>query len=144
MSWTLSTADRNLLIAVTRKVRLLCSTQVERLGYSDVRESRRALKRLIHSRMLERVSVLVHPELPLETPLVRWIPGDPAPDCGAIAYRVQARWREPLRLTYAYIATNMAARYFAGSSGLKRPLQANHDLHVATIYLHMFRNRPAD
>jgi hypothetical protein len=152
----LTDRDREILIALTHKVRLLSLEQIARTWWgaspSGIATARKRLTLLTgkaavnsaYTNVMRRLRLNAHPELKLSGPIFTWSPGDPAPPFGALAYRLQTRWKEAVRPTTVYIATEKAARYFGGFGGkLRRPLQATHDLHVAQIYLHFLTTDPA-
>jgi hypothetical protein len=82
----------------------------------------------------------------VETPLVTWQPGQPAPHFGQVSYRLQSRWdRRAVRSVAALIATERAAGLYGGKARgeLKHPLQATHDLGTAAVWLSLKRQAPA-
>jgi hypothetical protein len=140
-----ASVDWEIARTAARKVPFLTEPQIRRTWFADERAARRALNRLCGHGWLAKFRVCVHPERAITEPLATWAPGRNEPDFGAIAYKCQARFAEPLEQVSVYRASVRAARYFAGFGGrLKRPLQATHDLHVAAIYLHFLRTRPID
>lgn len=146
VQWT--ERDREILLALTHKVRLLSLEQIARTWWNaspvGVASARKRLATLTakdspsSEQFVLRLRVNAHPELNLSGPLLTWKPGELTPDFGALSYRLKNRWTEAIRPTTVYIATEKAARYFGGFGGkLRRPLQVTHDLHVARIYLHL-------
>ena len=139
----LTERDREILLALTQKVRLLSLEQIARTWWpsalpATARNRLAALPALLH-----RLTLNAHPELTLPGPLFTWRPGEADPPCGALSYRLKKRWNQAVRPTTVYIATEKAARYFGGYGGkLRRPLQATHDLHVAQIYLRLWQADP--
>lgn len=135
-----TTRDRELLEALARRVRLFSLGQVARTWWPTATAPRRtALARL---RALERASlvnlsqVLVHPELPLDGPIVSWTPTLTSPDFAKVAYRLQNRWKEPLTAETIVVITNSAAPAFGGyPSPALRTDEITHDLHLAAVYL---------
>jgi hypothetical protein len=99
-----------------------------------------ALERL---NLLHRVTILIRDELAMEAPVVEWRPGLPDPQYGAVAYRLQSRWRQPVRSVVAIVATRKARAYF----GVTRerqffPEQCAHNHHLAVLYLRLLRTEP--
>lgn len=148
----LTDRDREILIALTHKVRLLSLEQIARTWWSDspsgLATARKRLAQLSnpasHPYVMQRMKLNAHPELMLSGPLFTWRPGDPTPPFGALSYRLKKRWKQAIKPTTVYIATERAARHFGGYGGkLRRPLQATHDLHVSQIYLQMLKTDPA-
>ena len=148
----LTDRDREILIALTHKVRLLSLEQIARTGWTDSRSgSATARTRLAvltypasRSYVMQRLKLNAHPELALDGPIFLWQPGEATPHFGALSYRLKKRWDQAPKPTTVYIATEKAARYFGGFGGkLRRPLQATHDLHVAQLYLQLLQIDPA-
>ena len=148
----LTDRDREILIALTHKVRLLSLEQIARTWWTDspsgIATARKRLAVLANpasnSYVMQRMKLNAHPELALDGPIFSWQPGEATPYFGALSYRLKKRWNEAPKPTTVYIATEKAARYFGGFGGkLRRPLQATHDLHVAQIYLHFLKTDPA-
>lgn len=145
----LTDRDREILIALTHKVRLLSLEQIARTWWSDSGLAT-ARKRLLlltdpsfNPYVMQRMKLNAHPELSLCRPIFSWKPGDPTPPFGALSYRLKKRWDKAPEPTTVYIASEKAARYFGGFGGkLRRPLQATHDLHVAQIYLRFLKTEP--
>lgn len=140
MPWT--ERDRELLVSLTHKVRLLTTDQVARGWWPGAAESTACerLQRLEGAGLLERTTVLASPLLGLTTPVFSWHPSAEAPNYGALSYLVQRRWTQPAARTSVVVASAKAAARFGGVGGrLKRPLQASHDLNLSEVYIH-FRN----
>lgn len=140
---TLTDRDREILLTLTHKVRLLSLAQIARTWWPSAmpETARTRLAALPH--FLTRLKLNAHPELVLDAPLYTWRPGEPAPRYGALSYQLKKRWTQAPEPTTVYIATEKAARYFGGFGGkLRRPLQATHDLHVAQVYLRLFGQDP--
>jgi hypothetical protein len=80
----------------------------------------------------------------MKSPVVVWKPGQPEPEFGAIAWRLQSRWQMPPRRTTVYVATQKAANQVGGRSRgtIKHDLQATHDLGVAQVYLQLLTANP--
>lgn len=148
----LTNRDREILVALTHKVRLLSLEQIARTWWSNssfgIENARKRLALLsdpaANPYVMQRMKLNAHPELTLNSPIFRWRPGDFTPPFGALSYRLKKRWNQAIKSTTVYIATERGARYFGGFGGkLRRPLQATHDLHVAQIYLQMLQTDPA-
>ncbi len=146
----LTDRDREILLSLTHKVRLLSLDQIARTWWNSsptgIVNARKRLAILTDNNtpssdlLLRRLRANTHPELNLGGPVLSWNPGELTPDFGALSYRLKSRWTEAIRPTTIYVATERAARYFGGFGGkLRRPLQVTHDLHVAQIYLHLFQ-----
>jgi hypothetical protein len=89
-------------------------------------------------------TALAAPLPPMPEAVVRWSPGEPDPDAGAVAWQLQSRWTEGPRITGVYLATTQATRLFGGKACgyLKREYQATHDLGVSQMYLDLHRRSP--
>ena len=139
----LTARDKEILIALTHKVRLFSLEQISRTWWpsSSTDLARNRLAALPH--FVNRLKLNAHPELALDSPLFTWWPGEPAPRFGSLSYQLKKRWDKAPQPTTAYIATEKAARHFGGFGGkLRRPLQATHDLHVSHVYLHFLKTNP--
>lgn len=128
------------------KVRLFSQRQlVNQWWPGEVANSRRRLKRLAEQGLIDKTVVLARPTPVLESPLIRWNPGDAAPHFGQVAYQCQQRWqRRPARQCVVWFATEGASQLFGGVARgeLKHPLQATHDLGVAAIWLRFHEVAP--
>ena len=81
--------------------------------------------------------VPARPLLRLESPLVTWRPGLPAPELGPLAWTLEKRWQQPLRPTRVFFAGPAAVRIYGGcmKGHLSNIAQVSHDLHVTEVYL---------
>jgi DNA-binding Lrp family transcriptional regulator len=145
----LATLDREILSALSQKIRVTTTMQLSRTWWEDTASGResalRRTNRLIQAGFLEAFTLRVHPELPLGGPVWSWKPGASTPAFGVLSYRLRSRWTEPLRLTTLFAASRKGARLFGGSGGrLSHPLQGTHDLHVSAIYLRLFKHSPEE
>ncbi|MCP5127491.1 MAG: hypothetical protein H6973_18210 [Gammaproteobacteria bacterium] len=142
----LTDRDREILIALTHKVRLMSLDQIARTWWGNSPSAlATARKRLtvLSAYALQRMKLNAHPELTLTGPLFAWQPGQATPHFGGLSYRLKKRWDQAPVPTTVYIATEKAARQFGGFGGkLRRPLQATHDLHVAQLYLQFLQTAP--
>ena len=86
--------DTEIVQALVQKVRLFAQRQLaDHWWNGELSNARRRLKRLAGNGLLARITVQARPIPPLESPLVGWRPGQPAPDFGQVAYQCQQRWR---------------------------------------------------
>ena len=140
----LTNRDREILLTLTHKVRLLSLDQIARSWWPSSSPGAARARLSALPALLHRLTLNAHPELTLPGPLFTWRPGLPTPPFGALSYRLKKRWNQAVKPTTVYIASEKAARYFGGCGGkLRRPLQATHDLHVAQIYLRLLNADPA-
>jgi hypothetical protein len=134
--------DLDLLSTLALRVRVLSVDQVARTWWplSPRRDQavRARLKALESHGWLERFEDRVHPELPLEDPLVTWQPGQVTPDFSAAASAARGRWIEEDVQTTCCVASHRAGRYFGGHGGRRpRRSELTHDVHLAAVYLAM-------
>jgi hypothetical protein len=141
--------DQEILSTLSRRVRLFSLTQIASFWWGEgevaLANTRRRLAKLTGADLLRRLSAMAIPIPDLPAPMARWRPGEPEPDFGAAAWKLQKRWKEPPQKTTIYIATARAAGIYGGRARgqLKRQLQATHDLGVASLYLRLLRHDPA-
>jgi hypothetical protein len=139
----LVTRDHDILRTLALRLRLLSLDQVASTwwepGERGLVNARRRLAMLAEAGMLRKLRVQVRPLPPLDGPAIAWQPGDPDPDFGAAAWRLQSRWHEPPRSTTVYIVTRRGANQYGGKQRgeLRREFQATHDLGVSAIYLRL-------
>lgn len=143
----LTRRDEDLLDVLTKRVRVLGLQQVAAMWWQGQERSLESASRRVAALetvgFLRTITGFAHPELSLVGPLLRWHPGEPAPDLGSIAYRLQARWTEPLRLTRGVIATKLAAAQQGGIGGrAPRLSELTHDLHLAAVFIRLRREDP--
>ena len=133
--------DLVIVLALVQKVRLFSQRQmVDHFWNGEVANGRRRLKRLADNRLIQRSIVLARPTPVLDSPLLKWIPGESRPNFGQIAYCCQARWRlRPARQCVVWFATETASQIYGGVARgeLKHPMQATHDLGVAAVWLRL-------
>ncbi len=143
----LTPKDREILEALTRRVRVFSIEQLARAWWPDSkRPTARAQARVRALNVGGFVQIqkgAAHPEIQLTAPLTSWTPNDTRPDFGALAYRLQSRWTEhPVMLT-CVSATAKAARVFSGHGGrFPREVERTHDLHLTAVYLLYRRQKP--
>lgn len=137
-------ANRELLVVLTKKVRVLSLEQVAKLWCrGDGQVARRRVKRLEECGLLSSRTLLAHPELELAGPLVCWRPGEPSVDPGSLAHTLESRWHMPLRATQCVIATSAAGRLIGGHGGrAPRTTEASHDLNMSAVYCCLHASDP--
>jgi hypothetical protein len=143
---TLTERDRDILLALVQKVRLLALRQIaDHWWDGELANARRRLKALARVDLVRRITVSARTLPPIEAPVATWQPGHSIPHFGQIAYRLQNRWtRRAVRSLTAYVATDRTAQLYGGKArgDLKRPLQATHDLGVAAVWLCLHHQAP--
>lgn len=142
----LTVRDHEILRALAQKIRLFSQRQIaDHWWPGHLPNARRRLKRLAGHDLVLRVTVQARSLPELQSPLVSWRPGEPAPEFGSVAYRCQARWRhQPIRPCTAWIASEKCAQAFGGvrRGELKLATQATHDLGVAAVWLRLKQIAP--
>ncbi len=134
--------------ALALKIRLLSFDEILRSWWpaskSATTNARRRLTELVHDGLLVRERAYARPRLPLEIPISRWKPGEPAPDYGKLSWTVKRRWTEPPREVTVYLASRRAAAIFGGKANgkIKNLSQATHDIHLGALYLKLCREAP--
>lgn len=145
----LTDRDREILHVLTHRVRVLTLSQIARTWYADAANPARAALRRVRdlsaAGLVERLTVVSHPELMLAAPVFRWTPGDTEPDFGPISYRLRCRWTKPARGTTIVTATRAANHRLGGYIGDRRPRRSEttHDVHLSLVYLWFRQYRPA-
>jgi len=129
------------LDVLTHELRLMSVAQIGRRWFAHADSPRRAaaewLRRKARRGMVECWTMTLYPELAIEEPLCEWRRGMREPDFGAIAWRAASRWREAPVATVVAQATYKARALTGGFIGGRpiRQSEANHDHHVAAVYL---------
>lgn len=139
MTIRLNDRDEQITGCLAVNVRLFSRKQISRHWFSgDNANARRRLDQLASHNLMQQVSVRARSLPPMETPIVNWRPGEPAPDFGKASHQCRARWRmRPVRTIVAYVATELTANLFGGRCrhGITKDLQVTHDLGVSQIWL---------
>ena len=147
----LTPRDAAVLTVLCLKVRLLTLSQIAAGWWPSAGEAEavaaRRLRKLASADFVRRRRVPAAPLPPLDAPVCVWRPGDPDPDCGAAAWRLQSRWDATggPRITTVFSAGKSATRLYGGVSADRLPaaFQATHDLGVSAMYLRLLRDDPA-
>ena len=141
VSLRLSGRDREIVLALVQKVRMLSQRQLARYWWAgDMSNVRKRMQRLADASWVSRCRVLARPTPELVEPLLSWTRSEATPDFGAVAYRTQQRWRHrPTRMCTVWIASEQSSRLYGGEhrGSLHNPLQATHDLGVAEVWLRL-------
>jgi hypothetical protein len=144
----IASRDEEILHTLARKVRLFSFSQLAARWWSEspsgTANARKRLRQLLDAGYLELHRVTARPLPVIEEPLLGWRAGQPIPEFGAVAWRLQSRWTEPARPVTVYIATGRTANLFGGRNRgrLKHPHQASHDLGVSAVYLRLLETDP--
>lgn len=143
---SLTERDLRLLETLTLRVRLLSLDQVAAHFWNvtpgGLANARRRLVRLADVGLVDVTHVHSRPILDLSAPVLEWSPGGPSPDFAAVAWRLQSRWTDSPNLTPVVVPTSKTACRFGGAGGRLRRFQAEHDLHVAALYLRALTHDP--
>lgn len=146
----LTDRDSQILVSLSRKIRLFSLDQIANHWWADCRSpqlaAERSLRRLVRRGLLKPIRVLAQPLPIIAEPVFVWQPGEPRPRPGAISWQLQRRWTESARYIRVYLATRRAKQFFGGVGGsfLSRPIQATHDLGMAAVYLRFLKTRLAE
>lgn len=145
MALQLTDRDLEILQVLTRRVRVLSIQQVARTWWPGASETaaENRLKLLAKDEFILLERGPAHPELELSGPVAEWNIGDIDPDVGAIAYRLQSRWKEHPKLTLCASASAKSSQQFGGHGGrMPRTVERTHDIHMAAVFLHYRRCHP--
>jgi hypothetical protein len=130
----LTPVDQEILFTLLHKVRTVTDFQIQRTWRQST--SRRQIERLESAGLVLKFSAMVHPELPLASPVVTWSPGDAEPNFAQASYRLRSRWAQVAVATTCVIASRRAARLLGGHGGrFPRESEETHDVHLAAVYL---------
>lgn len=143
----LTERDREILLALAHKVRLLALRQIATHWWNgELANARRRMKALAYADLVRRITVSARTLPPIETPVATWQPGQSVPHFGKVSYQLQERWTgRAVRPVSAYIATDRSAQLYGAKArgDLKHSLQATHDLGVAAVWLCLDRLAPS-
>lgn len=119
-------------------VRLLSESQIGHGWKLSADAAASRARRLVNNEMLQTATVRIRVLQPA-TPIVSWLLGDADPNAEKLAWRLKSRWANCLPTTERiYWATSRAKRAFGGvTSGLRQPLQIEHDLVTTHVALTM-------
>lgn len=136
--------DITVLRALSLYVRLFGQRQLaEALWSGDVANARRRLRRFVQLGLVERRVTLARPLPELIQPVMTWRPGQPDPNVGQLAFRLQSRWRyQALKTTVIYLPTKTVVDHFGGKQKTLMASQVSHDLGVTEVWLWFYCNRP--
>lgn len=143
----LTERDSEILETLARRVRVLTLEQIARFWWPHAENARllagRRIEKLATAAYVLPFGLSAHPEIFIHSPVVRWQPGEPTPDLGGAAYRLQSRWTAGARLTRAVIASKATGYRYGGHGGrFPRPTEGTHDIHLAAVYLRFRQSAP--
>jgi len=131
----LQTRDFKILMPLVMQYRITtAAAESARLGVSET-TMRKRLAKLAAAGFVVRLTALMSQHPAISKPIFKWAPGDPEPDCGAIAWAAQRRWKDkPAKETTIYTASKKLLTYY----GIRpRPhikkLHATHDFGVMQV-----------
>lgn len=133
-----------LLKTTARGVRLIAPHQLARWWGVSPSSARRTLKALAAANFLQEVQVRARKIPPIDSPILRWRPGDPPPHFGKLSYRAKDRFRTipPIQMT-AYCCTKVVlAQFSVPGQGRIKQSQASHELGVTEAYLYAVQRWP--
>jgi hypothetical protein len=102
-----------------------------------------ALKSLVSRGYLKTAQPLIHPALPLSSPLVFWTPGKPEPYFDALAWQAQKRWTKPLWPTRIFWVSEKAAAMTGRAAARPKLFQVTHDLHMTELFVRFLSSSSA-
>lgn len=143
----LTVRDLQILDTLTQRVRVLGVSQVAQTWWvgteNAIENARRRLGVLADAGHVHLTRILAQPVIPLENPLVTWRAPEPIPDFGPVISCLRRRWNYPVQPTAAVLATKSAAASLGGHAQPPRLSEGTHDLHVAEVFLRLYRANPA-
>jgi hypothetical protein len=103
----------------------------------------RWVERLCSVGLLERHWINAHPLLAIDRPLFAWKPGSTDPDAEDIARQSRSRWQRAAQPVQVYVASRLLANLLGSTArGLPKPEHRDHDLWLATVFVHYRMHRP--
>lgn len=130
---------RELLSTLSTKLRVLSLAQILRTWPTVTRR----LATLEREGFIISFVAVLHPELVLDRPIVRWAQGDEAPDLSKASYMLRNRWCLPPVPMKCYIASGSTGRMFGGWGGrYPRESEETHDIHLAAVFLRLKSSAP--
>lgn len=138
----LTLRDRQILHALVHRVRVFSMHQIHTTWWGDSPSApstaRARVNRLAGAGWLEAFPGMARPFLPLEAPVLRWMPGQVEPDMARASYSLKDRWREPPIPVSLVCSTVKTGNWLGGSGGRRpRPSEQTHDLHVSALFLQL-------
>lgn len=134
---------------LTHAVRFFTLQQIAQVRFSDCKDppemARQYVRRLERKHGLLSVRpMMLSPMLPLDEPLHVHNPGDPMPDCDALAWKAQSRWRLAPLSTLVITASANARQHYQDSLPARRMRQtdATHDAHCSQLYINLLQADP--
>lgn len=143
----LSGTDFEIVETLALRVRLLTVPQIARTWWAASAHSRACARRaalgLQRRGLVRTITLVAHPELVLENPVISWNLGQGAPDFAAGARVVRTRWTASPEMVRVIIATAEAAHFFGGiARSDPRRSEQTHELHMSTVFLVLAARSP--
>ena len=144
----LTPRDRDLLVALTRAVRVLSVNQIAAHWFAAAADAGRAATRrlgLLQERgFVEVFQMPACPEVAIPVcPLTEWEPGNAAPDFVSLARTLAQRWTQPAAPVSCVVATSASGTWLGGAGGRRpRRSEISHDLLLGELYLGWRRRTP--
>lgn len=139
------TAREAIELVLGEKVRILTAPQIASTWFGHTRHPLRSAMTCLRSLATQSIvrldSAMLHPELELSVPLLTWVPGDPSPDFGRIAWLASSRFSKPPRRT-TIVRPGSRITAHKGCRRL-RSTEIQHDVMVAEIFLRTIERHPA-
>lgn len=147
MVQTLTHRDEEILDTLSCRVRILALRQVTDGWWNgNLTTSARSRLRVLERRgWIDAYTVMVHPFLPIKTPVFTWSPGKSFPPYRSLSYQITRRWnQDPVRMN-VFVASAKAARSYGGRGGrLPRNSELSHDIHLAQVFLTKWKEEGMD
>jgi hypothetical protein len=134
----LNDRKQRLLRRLCQDVRLIRKETAEKLlrvGEGEEFDAARELADLVARDFLRRDRVLARVLPEMAEPVVRWQHGEPVPEMGPLAWRLEKRWDLKPEVVTVFRAGPAARRVFGGASagGAINPAALSHDLACADL-----------
>ena len=136
MSLSVTPRDQELLVALTRCVRMLSTRQTTLLWRKPLgsRWVLRRLRQLAAAQLIQLHTINIRELIPM-TPLFRWKPGNSEPEFREVANRARTRWPKAAQPTMVCVASPMTANMMGSAAcNLPRLEQRDHDLLLAEVF----------
>lgn len=145
-----SSPQQAVLEVLAGKVRAITLRQAAAAWFAENRrpqaDALACLRRMEKQNLVGLTTITTHPELSLDRPLFSWRPSQAElPHFARLAWLAKNRWSSPPVRTVVATATNKAKALFGGATAARpmRPMERDHDLAVAAVYLHLLQTDPA-
>ncbi len=143
----LTPRDRDLLVVLTRAVRVLSVDQIAAHWFAAATDAGRAATRRLG--VLQERGLIDVFRMPARAvvvpsrPVAEWGPGNAAPDFVLLARMLAQRWTQPASPVSCVVATSASGTWLGGDGGRRpRRSEISHDLLLGELYLAWRRRTP--